>query len=55
MTVRTCGRGGSENVGISSENIGENPMARKSKVSWGRFVRPGLVGPKMRSKGVIDG
>ena len=55
MTVRTCGRSRSENVGISSENIGENPMARKSKVSWGRFVRPGLVGPKARSRDVADG
>ncbi len=53
--MRTCGRGRSENVGISSENIGENPMRRKSKVSWGRFVRPGLVGPKPRSRDVGDG
>ena len=44
MTVRTYGRDTSENVGISSENIGENPMHRKSKVSRGRLVRPGLVG-----------
>jgi hypothetical protein len=44
MIVRTYGRSTSENVGISSENIGENPMHRKSKVSHGRFVRVGLVG-----------
>jgi hypothetical protein len=44
MTVKTYGRNTSENVGISSENIGENPMHRKSKVSHGRFVRVGLVG-----------
>lgn len=44
MIVRTYGRDTSENVGISSENIGENPMHRKSKVSHGRFVRVGLVG-----------
>jgi hypothetical protein len=37
------GRDESENVGLSSENIGENPMLRKSKVSSGRFVRRGLV------------
>lgn len=30
--------------GISSENIGENPMHRKPKVSHGRLVRVGLVG-----------
>ena len=24
---------------------GENPSRRKPKVSWGRFVRPGLAGP----------
>jgi hypothetical protein len=44
MTERTCGRNGSENVGLSSENIGENPMRRKPKVSHGRLVRVGLVG-----------
>ena len=42
-------------MGISSENIGENLMRRKSKVSWGRFVRPGLAGPKVRSRDVTDG
>ena len=42
-------------MGISSENIGENLMRRKSKVSWGRFVRPGLAGPKVRAKAVADG
>ena len=41
---RTDGRGRSENVGMSSENIGENPMHRKPKVSPGRLVRGGLVG-----------
>ena len=24
---------------------GENPARRKPKVSWGRYIRPGLVGP----------
>ena len=37
------GRNGSENVGLSSENIGENPMLRNPKVSSGRLVRRGLV------------
>ena len=35
------GRIRSENVGLSSENIGENPMPRKPKVSSGRFVHRG--------------
>ena len=34
----------SENAGMSSEKEGENPSGRKSKVSRGRFVRPGGVG-----------
>ena len=38
-----CGRSGSENVGLSSENIGENPMPLNPKVSSGRLVRGGLV------------
>jgi hypothetical protein len=40
---------------MSNEKKGENPFHRKPKVSWGRFVRPGLVGPKVRPKGVADG
>ena len=54
-TVRSTGAIGSENLGLSNEKQGENPCRRKSKVSWGRFVRPGLVGPKPRPKGVGDG
>jgi hypothetical protein len=41
--VNEYGLDGSENVGLSSENIGENPMLLKTKVSSGRFVRRGLV------------
>ena len=41
--VSMCGRSGSENVGLSNENIGENPMPRKPKVSFTRFVHGGLV------------
>ena len=33
----------------------EKRTHRKSKVSSGRFVRGGLVGPKARSKDVVDG
>lgn len=37
------GQDRSENVGLSNENIGENPMLRKSKGSSTRFVHGGLV------------
>ena len=40
---------------MSNEKTSENLVRRKPKVSWGRLVRPGLVGPKPRSKGVGDG
>ena len=53
--MRFGGRIRSENVGISNEKTSENLVRRKSKVSWGRFVLPGLVGPKARPKGVVDG
>ena len=42
-------------VGISSANSDEKSGRRKPKVSWGRDIRPGLVGPKARPKGVGDG
>ena len=29
---------------LVSEKAGENPARRKPEVSWGRLVRPGLVG-----------
>ncbi len=44
QTVKFGGRNGSENVGMSNEKTSENLVRRKSKVSWGRLVRPGLVG-----------
>jgi hypothetical protein len=34
-------RSGSENVGLSNANIGENPMPRKPKGSSARFVHGG--------------
>ena len=43
LAASRCGRSGSENVGLSSENIGENPMPRNPKGSAARFVRGGLV------------
>ena len=44
-TVRTAGADhGREYAGISNDKTGEKPVRRKSKVSWGRLIRPGLVG-----------
>ena len=34
----------SENADTRSEKPGENPGRRKPKVSWARFVLPGLAG-----------
>ena len=42
-------------AGISNVNSDEKSGRRKPKVSWGRDIRPGLVGPKARPKGVVDG
>ena len=53
--VSQSGVYGSENVGMSNHNAGENPAHRKSKVSWAMAIIPGLVGPKARPKGVVDG
>ena len=53
--VRAGGAHRSENVGISSIKLGENPGHRKPKVSWAMSVIPGLVDPKARPKGVVDG
>ena len=44
LAGRPAGDIRSENAGMSSEKEGENPSGRKSKVSGGRFVRPGEVG-----------
>ncbi|CAM6054681.1 unnamed protein product [Sphagnum tenellum] len=41
ISVSRCGRSGSENVGLSNANIGENPMPRKPKDSSARFVHGG--------------
>ena len=49
------GRRGRDDAGMSTRDKGENPLRRKPKVSWGRLVHPGLVGPKPRPKGVGDG
>ena len=36
-------------------NAGENPAHRKDKVSRATLIVPGLVGPKARPEGVVDG
>ncbi len=53
--MRSAGAGGSDYAGMSSENPDGKTGRRKSKVSWGRLIRPGLVDPKLRPKGVSDG
>ena len=40
---------------MSSENTCEKQVHRKTKVSWGRLIHPGLVVPKTRPNGVVDG
>ena len=40
---------------MSSEKTRGKRVRRKSKVSWGRLIHPGLVGPKPRRKRVGDG
>ena len=50
-----AGGKGSDYADMSSDKDDENSSRRKPKVSWGRFVRPGLVGPKPRLKSVGDG
>ena len=45
----------SENVGMSNRNVREIRTPRKFKVSWAMAIIPGLVGPKARPKGVVDG
>ena len=46
---------GSENAGMSNRNAREIRAHRKSEVSWAMSITPGLVGPKARPKGVVDG
>jgi hypothetical protein len=46
---------GSANAGMSSVKVDEKSAHRKPKVSYGRLVRVGLVGPKPRAEAVGDG
>ena len=36
---------GSDYADMSNDKMGETPIRLNPKISWGRFVRPGLVGP----------
>ena len=45
----------SANAGMSSVRDVKKHPRRKPKVSYGRFIHVGLVGPKPRPKGVGDG
>ncbi len=40
---------------MSNHNVREIRTHRKLKVSWAMLIIPGLVGPKARLKGVVDG
>ena len=44
VTERMPGRDRSDYAGMSNDKISENLIRRKPKVSWGRQIRPGLVG-----------
>ena len=44
LAASRCGRYRSENVGLSSENWGENPQPRNPKGFSARLVRGELVG-----------
>ncbi len=50
-----AGAYGSENVGTSNRNAGENPARRKPKVSLAMIISQGLVGPKSIPNGGGDG
>jgi hypothetical protein len=54
-SVSSGGLHTSTDAGISSAKTGANPVHRKPKVSAVQFVFCGLVGPKARPIGVVDG
>ena len=53
--MRHIGAKASANAGISSVKADEKSAHRKPKVSYGRLIRVGLVGPKPRAQAVGDG
>ena len=54
-TVRSAGGPTRAYADTSSENAGEKPARRKTKVSSSMIVRGGLVGPKGMAKAAPDG
>jgi hypothetical protein len=42
--ARIRGVHSSAHAGTSNDKTGGKPVRRKPKVSWGRAIRPGLVG-----------
>ena len=44
ILIRSTGGFTRANAEMSSDKRGENPLHRKSKGSWARRIRPGLVG-----------
>ena len=55
MIVRTCGRGSSENAGISSESEVRIFTVENLRVPGEGSSAQGKSGPKARPKGVVDG
>lgn len=49
-TETSRGAAASDYAGMSNDKAGENPARRKPKVSWGRYIRPGLVGPLVQAE-----
>ena len=49
-TETSRGAAASDYAGMSNDKTGENPVRRKPKVSWGREIRPGLVGPLVEAE-----
>ncbi len=49
-TATSRGAATSDYAGMSNDKTGENPVRRKPKVSWGRYIRPGLVGPLVEAE-----
>ena len=55
MTVRTCGRNGSENAGMSSESAVRIRAVENPRFPGEGSSSRGKSGPKPRPKGVGDG
>ena len=55
MIVRTCGRGSSENAGISSESKVRIFAVENLRFPGEGSSAQGKSGPKARPKGVVDG